>query len=265
MLGVPISTTLPANTKITLPGLGYVALNEQTSFNSATGASLTVNAIHVSITTANTLGLAPGPSLIVGSATSGLVGPTTGILSGDAYGTSLNVGNVIQSGQSFLEVMSCQGTLGYVHVNAGAGLTLPGVLVGGTVRNTAQAVVNATKVSGELTSSVQSATLLGGLVQSSVVKADAHASKSGGVASVTDTGSSLASLSVVGHPAINAAVPPNTTLAIPGVGTLYLNRIIKGPNSISVRMIELVVIQANSYGLAIGADLQVAVAQASVH
>ena len=55
-------------------------------------------------------------------------------------------------------------------------------------------------------------------------------------------------------------------IAIAGLGTLWLHRVIVNEHSIEVRMIELEVTAANnSFGIAVGTDVQVAVASASVH
>jgi hypothetical protein len=52
---------------------------------------------------------------------------------------------------------------------------------------------------------------------------------------------------------------------IAGLGALWLHRVVKGSNSIEVRMIELIVKHDNALGLPIGSDIQIAVAHASVH
>jgi hypothetical protein len=44
-------------------------------------------------------------------------------------------------------------------------------------------------------------------------------------------------------------IQPNTTIQIPHVGTLHLYRVINGPRSITVRMIELVLQDHNNLGL----------------
>ncbi len=99
----------------------------------------------------------------------------------------------------------------------------------------------------------------------SLVKADAHASKINGNLSFSDTGSTFVGLSVKGFPEINDNVPPNTRLSIAGLGTLWLHRVLHTSNSIEVRMIELIVTESNTIGIPIGTDIQVAVAEASVH
>ena len=126
----------------------------------------------------------------------------------------------------------------------------------GTIRNTATGTVNARTADGETTSTVQSANVLDGLVTADVVKATAHATKNAD-GTFTFTGdASFATLSVAGFPKIGVDVATNTKLDV-GVGTLYLNRVIRDANSIEVRAIELV--------LDNGDRIQVAVAHASAH
>lgn len=70
--GLPVAVNPAANTKITLAGLGYVVLNEQSKSVSSTGALIYVNAIDVYITTANTFGLPVGSRIIVARAVAGV-------------------------------------------------------------------------------------------------------------------------------------------------------------------------------------------------
>ena len=263
--GELISATVAPNTRINIAGFGYVILNEQIRRVGPRSASLTVNAIHLVITEANLLNIAVGTNVIVAHARSGLVGPVAGTLDGFAYGSSAKIGNVVTSGPSFRVVMPCEGTNGKLKTNTGLGVSLPGVLVTGTIRNTALGTVTATSATGETTSTVERANVLDGLVQATVIKADAHAFTDGTNFRFSDAGSSFASLSVQGFPAINENVDANTKLNIAGLGTLWLHRVIRKPNSIEVRMIELVVTQDNPNGLPIGSNIKVAVAHASAH
>jgi hypothetical protein len=56
----------------------------------------------------------------------------------------------------------------------------------------------------------------------------------------------------------------NTMYSIPGVGTLYLHRVIQTQHHIEIRMIELVV-SVPVGPIAAGTDIQIGVAEASVH
>jgi hypothetical protein len=111
--GHPVTATPAANTRIDLDGYGYLILNQQTSRIRATSASLTVNAIHLYVTTTNTLGIPLNTDVVVSSASSGLAGPVAGVLSGRAYGSSVTgLSNTANAGRSFPEYLSCLGTGG---------------------------------------------------------------------------------------------------------------------------------------------------------
>ncbi len=262
--GHSISAGVAPNSKVNLAGLGYVLLNEHVSRIGTGSAALTVNALHVVITTANKLGLKVGTNLIVAHAYSELGGPIAGTLDGQAYGSYAKLGSLVKSGPSFPGYMPCTGTGGVLRQYTGVGIDLPSVVSSGTIRDTVQGTVTTTYATGETTSSVQSAQLLSALLKATLIKADAHATKNGLRFGFSDSGSKFGSLSVAGFPLITANVAPNTHLTISGVGTLYLHRVIRTPNSIEVRMIELVTSQ-NLTGIPAGSDIQVAVAEASAH
>jgi hypothetical protein len=67
--GVPVPVSVPANTSIPLPLLGYVIVNEQTAPAAGHAGPITVNGLHVHITTANALNVPVGSEIIVAHAT----------------------------------------------------------------------------------------------------------------------------------------------------------------------------------------------------
>jgi hypothetical protein len=262
--GVPILVNPPPNTDINLVGFGHVVLNEQTTKVKTRSVSFTVNMIHVFITQENVLGIAVGTEIIVSHAFSSLASGIHGTLDGTAYGTKAVIGKLIISGPSALKNMPCLGTNGVLKSNSVAEVEVPLLFSVGEVVDTALGTINDTSAVGEMTSTVQGVTVATDLVTASVVKSDAHASKINGTLSFSDT-SSFVGLSVAGFPDINDDVAPNTRLPIAGLGTLWLRRVIQTSNSIEIRMIELIVNQPNNFGIAVGTDIQVAVAEASVH
>jgi len=175
------------------------------------------------------------------------------------------VTNMVISGPSARVRMACLGTNGALRTNSVAEVQVPPLFSVGEVVDTALGTVNSTSAVGELTSTVQGVDVVTSLVTASLVKADAHASNIGGTLTFSDTGSMFVDLHVTGFPNIGDDVPPNTRLNIAGLGTLWLHRVIQTSNSIEVRMIELIVTEANGFGISIGTDIQVAVAEASVH
>src|SRR5215831_1434002 len=262
--GIPIPSPAP-NTQITLTGFGYVVLNEQITQTTSRHASLTVNMIHVFITEANILNIPIGTQMIVSHASSGLTSGIEGTLDGQAYGTKATVAHVVTSGPSALVKMSCLGTNDALKTNSIAEVQDPPLFSVGEVVDTAQGTVDSTSAAGEMTSTVQAVDVATSLVTATTVKADAHASNIGGTLTFSDDGTMFVGLHVTGFPNINDDVPPNTRLHIVGLGTLWLHRIIQTSNSIEIRMIELIVTEANGFGLSIGTDIQVSVAEASVH
>jgi hypothetical protein len=262
--GVPILVNPAPNTEIDLVGFGRVVLNEQITKVKTTSVSFTVNMIHVFVTQENVLGIPVGTEIIVSHAFSSLKSGIHGTLDGTAYGSKAFIGRLIISGPSALKNMPCLGTNGVPKSNSVAQVQVPLLFSVGEVVDTALGSVNGTSATGEMSSTVQAVEVATNLVTATVVQADAHASKTNGALSFSDT-SSFVGLVVAGFPNIHDDVAPNTRLSIAGLGTLWLHRVIQTANSIEIRMIELIVTQPNSFGIEVGTDIQVAVAEASVH
>ncbi|MBA3883390.1 MAG: hypothetical protein H0X73_11925 [Chthoniobacterales bacterium] len=261
-----IAANAAPNTKINLAGFGYVVINEQIAKATPTKVSLTVNMIHVFITQTNALNISVGTQIIVSHAFSSLAGPgISGTLDGTAYGTKARVGTIAVSGPTAQVSVGCLGTNGVVKQNEIAQVQVPNLFSVGAVVDTAQGSINSTSATAETTSTVNATNVLSGLVQASLIKADAHSSKTSGNFAFSDAGSSFVGLSVRGFAQINDNVAPNTKLTINGLGTLWLHRVIQRPNSIEVRMIELIITQENTLGLKIGTTIQIARAEASAH
>jgi hypothetical protein len=261
VLGVPISGTPKPNTKITLPGVGYVELNQQTGHVSAHKAGLTVIGLHVVVTLSTPL--APvGTQIIVSDATSSLGGPVSGLLTGLAYGASANVANTIIAGREFPKSLGCLGTGGATRSNTGVSIGIPGLLASGTVADTVEGTDNASTVSGEATSTIQGVNLLSGLVTATALKSDVTAS---GSPPTLANHSTFLGLTVAGFPGITDHVAPNTKLSLAGLGTLWLNRQIKTANKITAIMIQLkVTVPGNPLGLVVGTVVNVAYASVGI-
>jgi hypothetical protein len=260
--GHSISGTPKPNTRMNLPGVGYVILNQQRSTIGKHAAGLTVIAIHVVVTKTTSEAVA-GTQAEVAFATSSLGGPVTGLLTGLAYGASANVGKTVIAGEEFPQPLACLGTNGKTRVNSAASVTIPGVLTSGTVRDTAEGIATAATVSGEVTSTVQGLNLASSTVKATAVKADVTAS--GNPPTLGDK-SSFLGLSVAGHPGIGDNVPPNTKVPLSGIGTLWLHRVTKTATGIKVIMIQLrVTVAGNPTGLKPGTVVNVAVARIGVH
>lgn len=258
VLGFPVSATPAPNTKITLPGVGYVILNQQASHVSSLKAGLTVIGIHVVVT----LGPSAGTQVIVSFAQSALGGPFNGLLNGLSYGAQANVlSGAVLLGKVFPQPLGCFGTGGVVKTNGGALVAVPGLAISGTVVDTAEGINNHKQSSAETSSTIQDLNLLSGLVTASAVKADVTAV--GNPPALADN-SSFLDLSVNGV-SIGGTPAPNTKISLAGIGTLWLHRVFKTSNSIHVIMIELIVtVPSNPLGLAPNTTVRVASAQVGI-
>jgi hypothetical protein len=258
VLGHGYNGSVAPNTRINLPLLGYVVLNEQSSSIGSYNAIMTVNMIHVYITVGNLLGLQVGTQVIVSNATSGMYNELApGIFSGYSYGTQVT-GTVLaslESSPTAPETLPCTGTGGAVLTNTQAGVTLPTILSTGTLVDTVESNLTPGLSSGENTSTIQNLNLLNGLVTATLLQGQVDASVDQSITTTLSGQDTFVDIAVLGHPEIIDGIPANTSVSLAGLGTLYLKRILYTTNSVEVRSLELVVNQSNLYGLPIGLDV----------
>nr|MBA3524601.1 hypothetical protein [Geodermatophilaceae bacterium] len=91
VLGLPVLLGPAPNTRIDLPGVGFVILNEQSGSVTANSAALRVTSLRAKVTQANLLGFAIGTEVVIAQAFSQLTAPAGGFLGGFAYGTAAQV------------------------------------------------------------------------------------------------------------------------------------------------------------------------------
>ena len=259
--GTPITLAAP-NTIIPLAGLGSVTVNEQISKVKADEASIIVNALHVHVAVTNAFGFPVGTDLLIGHTRASLVQNPTKLVGGQAYATSVE-GTGLSAGKTAVVRLPCEGTDGAVRINTSAGTVIPDVLSTGTEKSTASGTATRSFASGVTTDTVQNVLLLN-LVSADEVKAEANGTKFSGDAEYTDAGSAFTGIAVVGIPLLPDPVPPNYVHKIPGVGTLYLHRVIQKKTHIEIRMIELV-LSVPVGPLAAGTDIKIGVAEVAMH
>jgi len=203
-----------------------------------------------------------------------------------AYGSLVKVGGILRLGPSARVGMPCKGTGGTPVTNTLVNINLPPILNLGVM----DTGVNGTASQGN-SWSLASAEVLNlnilGLIKADVIRSVAYAKKdANGItldtkgpagtacpdsqpapASVDPTfvcNTQFLTLEVLGNP-ITVTVSPNTKISIPGLATLYLNRVIKTSNSIEVRGLDLSVLNNNPLGVLLGTTVRLSVAHASVH
>jgi hypothetical protein len=263
---------------------GHVTLNEQ-QITSA-GRVMTVRAVHVVIDQPDLLrgllGVKPLTDIVIAQARAGFSDSRTNI-DGMAYGSLVKVGGLLRLGPSARVGEPCKGTGGTPVTNTLVSVNLPPILNLGVMDTGVNGV---TSNSGPSWSAAAAKVLnlnLLGLVKADAIFSVAYAQKdSSGVTLdtavpsdktcpvVTQTGepcsTKFLTLVVLGSP-ITINVAPNTKVSIPGLATLYLNRVIKNQSdgSIEVRGLDLSVLNNNPLGVLLGTTVRLAVAHASVH
>lgn len=260
--GQAVTEQVEPNTRIDLKGVGYVVLNEQFRNVGVSSMSLGVNALHLVVNQSNEYGIEPGSGLVVADATSSLAGPVAGTVGGAASGTRVSAGRTVLSPSSFLIGQPCFGTDGQTRNNGGDSASLPDVFEARRLATSSVGRVDRESASAETTSYIESARILGELLEADRILAHALAETNGKDSSFSDGKSSFGSLKVTGFPEINADVAANTRVMVPRLGFLYLHRVLRSPGRVEIRMIELFVTQPNEYGLAYGTDVRVGVASA---
>lgn len=266
--GLPIIGTPAPNTQIPLAGLGTIVLNEQIPFANNQEGQLTVNMLHITINVQNPLGIPVGTNIVVGSATSGMVRAfAPAVVTGTSFGTQVTLAGVLNSSPTAPENLPCYGTAGQTQTNSIASVNLAGILSSGTVTDTGKSALTSPYSNGEMTTSVEGINLLSGLVTVNAINGRVDTVINGLNGVFSSASGSFVGISVTGHPEITDNVAYNTQVDLAGLGTLYLKHIIRNhpnPNSIEIRMVELVVGENNVYGLPIGADILIGDAQLAI-
>ncbi len=158
---------------------------------------------------------------------------------GNAYGTSVNVGNTILSGKTSAIGFPCAAPPGYTASANLAGVNVAKLLTtGAIVTKVTAGPANSPSASSSAT--VASVRLLSGLVSAGTVKAVSTTIHTASGYHVSAAGSSLTGLTVAGLP-IFLTPAPNTTINLPGVGKVVLNEQIPGASSLTVNMIHVYV------------------------
>ena len=259
---VPVDATALDQSFSVVPGVTLL-INHQSSYTKYGAKVISVTGVRLTITSANLLGLGTG-SVVIGVAVASLHLPTHHLPYGSASGTTIQLGSTLKSGPTSPVYLPCGGSSGATRSNTAATLSVPSALSVGAVDTHAKSTDSATETAARTWSTIDSAVVLGGVVRVSGITAQAKAvRKNHGPVFRTSAGTTIGKLKVNGH-YLPVKVPENTKIAIPGVGTLYLYRVLKTSTGLHVIALELVLSQAMD-GLAKGTAIIVGSARAGVY
>jgi hypothetical protein len=267
LVGLTIAgRSIPVNPKpnqsLSLLGLGTVILNKQSHGAAAGVRTMNVAALELLVNPSNLLGL-PSGKIIVGYARATLHTAAYRRAYGSAYATvvetTVNGVNKVSSGRTAAAYLPCGGTGGATVKNSMAGTNVPGVVQVGTMASTGTSVDSSAKTTATTMSDIANVSLLGGAITLSSVHTQAQATRVGSKLSLSSAGTTLGTLTVAGQKVSLPAM--GKSLNLPGIGTLYIGRVIKWPSSIQVYGMQLVLSVARG-GLSAGTVITVGAAYA---
>lgn len=248
-----------------LPGVGKLVLDHQRrNTEGGTGRALGVDGMRITSAKNNSMGLPARLVITIAHADASLIPQATGLVHGSAVGSEAVVNGKVTSGPAAERMLSCLGTNGATLTRRVDGSTVPSAVQNGTITSSVAGQIKGKHRFAMTRERIQGIDLLAGVVSAKTVTAKALVRRTAHGFSRSAKGSSFGDLVVAGKPAIGDKVPSNTKINLPGLGTLYLHRIVKTANGVQVRMIDLHLTHASS-GMPAGADLIVGLAKASMN
>lgn len=184
------------------------------------------------------------------------------LFSAGAYGTSVNVGNVVKSGPTAQSGVGsgCGTTEVPAHSqNTLLTVNLPPLAITGLVNTSADAeILQDGTLEATATADTHDANLLGGLITADEVKAVSTITHDSSGFHTSAAGSTLVNLVVAGN-VISANTAPNTQINLLGFGHVVINQQIRNTTtthaSLTVNMIHVFITQANVLNIPIGTQI----------
>jgi len=247
--GVPLgalpapNTVIPVNVPLVVSGA--VVVNEQIAGgNGTTTSSLTINLLHVQVSTLAIGSVdvviasahsdvacgppSPSPTPTPGPCVPGMTMSGAPIVSGEAYDLFVDVPPVALPQNPDAVLAPTGGMLGASVTS----FTQPGVVSTDTLTADTNGTTSPTMASSDATARVENLDLLGGLVTAALIQSVSSSTCDGSSATSTAANTMFANL-VVNGTAQSATPPPNTVVGVPGVATVTLNEQIAGGNGTS--------------------------------
>jgi len=265
-----IPVTVGHNTKIEVPGIVRVVVN-QTEGQNTSDSGAVVRSAGIEVTLLRPFQTYKKGTVVVITPTTATIGPKVPVdgpaLGGLAYvlKAQVNVANSVKvlAGPVAAHYLAGGGTAGQTVEQGTVKVNLSPIAKANVVGTEATGSRRSDFGSAEMTAKVTGLSLLNGIITADVVRASSAVSRDAGADQPTRDGSvTLVGLKINGKP-VGLDPSPNTKLAIPGVGTLTLNQQVEADDGLTVRALDLV-LGKPLLGLPVGAHVEVSVAIASV-
>ncbi|MDQ1449947.1 MAG: hypothetical protein QOC79_2918 [Actinomycetota bacterium] len=269
---IKIPVNVPQNFHVTIPGVANVYLNSSFVGTGAPGSGgIFTFGTGLYVSLLKGVGASPlgtevylNPTYTAVETVTQEEGPLIG---GNAYGSRITAaaGNLLsaESGPTAQISQPFAGTNGVNKTNSTVAVHLGTILNTGTLSNTANGV-RSNPVPSYSTMSTQLAhvNLLNGLITADALSGQAHVGQVAGGGTESSTTTSLVNLVIAGN-AIPVNVAPNTVITVGNLLKITIRKEVKGPVSAAVKVLEIIVTTA-SYGLPVGAVIEVGVARAGI-
>lgn len=264
--GKPVKANVSPNSKLNLPGIGYVELKHvQKGGNGRQTGRISVDMITVVVTQNNSFGLPVGARIVVGHAASGFsrTQPKAN-LGGQAYTAYAKTSSPLlanEVGRAAFIFVGCEGTGGKVKRNNISDVGIDGILSLGAGDTTAYGRQLVSGGVAKTSARVAGVDLLGGLIKADTITAAAQDTYRNGVRTSSTAGTQFANLKVLNVP-LPINVRPNTRISLPGIGYVVINQqIIPKPTSTArtqVNGLHVYVTTQNLLGIPVGTEIIVA-------
>jgi hypothetical protein len=239
--GLPVPALLKPgwNTKIAVPGIGYIVLNRVGGAKTASGIYSYAQGVVIKSTVKNKY-IPLGAEVVVLKTRAEVSAPSTALVIGDAYGTKAKVDNVVTSDPTSYQT-TCRGTEGKTVSISAAEVKVPGLAYAGGVTTTQNGSIGQDKSAITFTSQVAGVKL--GNLSISAIESSASAWKTKDGKTGVSSSSKVLSVTV-GNKKYDVPNQPNQTLDIPGIAKLTFNRVTQQSRYISVDALVI-----NAYSL----------------
>lgn len=268
--GQSVPDQVAPNTSMPLPGIGTVTLNKVvTAGKFRQNGQILVEMMSIQVTERNnSLGIPNGSKIVIGHAAAAFTrNQPAYVFNGQAFASAANgaAGNDLENriGKGAPVSIDCAGTGGKTISNSLNGLAVSGLMSSGDAITTAFAGPQGDAQVARTTASVANLSMIGGLITAPSIQAVAQDSIQGSKETASTDGSGFSGLTIAGV-AVPVDAPPNTSLPLPGIGTVVVNeQIVKNSGNVTVNGLHITVTSPNTLGMPVGSELIVAHASAS--
>jgi hypothetical protein len=252
------------NTKIEIPGLATVVINEQVSNAGPSGIETKVNALRVTLLK-DFAGAKLGSTILLAPSTINILNgsPSNAIpVGGFAYGTSVVVGaadaRVAVPPTALLQIPAI-GTGGKIYSNSTLNVDIPqGLLKLGAIESKISGLSNVGSSDAYAENQLARVNILGGLITADAIKVTSHVARLAGGGHVAEQHLTFVNLKVAGK-TIPIDVKPNTQIYVLGLGQVYINQQLSKDGYSAIVGVR-VLLSTKKLGLPVGADIQLGVA-----